>query len=205
MAKVLQRQGLTNYGGSGPVFAPIESWSCERNLIPDMKAAASRGNAAACSIRKNGAGHKPGSVVGSHPSRAGVTARLKQPTREPRGPRERSPIWPCSGWGLPCRRCCHRRGALLPHPFTLTIPKNGGLLSAALSVGSRRPGVTWHPALWSPDFPPPPAGGSGCLADSRPQYTAFGRPDAIGTSRARRRTLGPYRTHPPRSGWYKVG
>src|SRR5690606_11279768 len=31
----------------------------------------------------------------------------------------------------------------------------GGLLSVALSVGSRRPGVTWHPALWSPDFPPP--------------------------------------------------
>ena len=30
----------------------------------------------------------------------------------------------------------------------------GGLLSAALSVGFRPPGVTWHPALWSPDFPP---------------------------------------------------
>src|SRR5687767_1680609 len=29
----------------------------------------------------------------------------------------------------------------------------GGLFSVALSVGSRRPGVTWHPALWSPDFP----------------------------------------------------
>jgi len=25
----------------------------------------------------------------------------------------------------------------------------------ALSVGSRPPGVTWHPALRSPDFPPP--------------------------------------------------
>ena len=25
----------------------------------------------------------------------------------------------------------------------------------ALSVGSRLPGVTWHLALWSPDFPPP--------------------------------------------------
>ena len=30
----------------------------------------------------------------------------------------------------------------------------GGLLSVALAVGSRLPGVTWHPALWSPDFPP---------------------------------------------------
>jgi len=30
----------------------------------------------------------------------------------------------------------------------------GGLLSAALVVGLRRPGVTWHPTHWSPDFPP---------------------------------------------------
>src|SRR5262245_15150926 len=29
------------------------------------------------------------------------------------------PIWPCSRWGLPCRPCCHVRGALLPHRFTL--------------------------------------------------------------------------------------
>ena len=53
--------------------------------------------------------------------------------------------------------CCQPRGALLPHRFTLTGARRrlGGLLSAALSVGSRRPGVTWHLALWSPDFPPP--------------------------------------------------
>ena len=25
----------------------------------------------------------------------------------------------------------------------------------ALSVDSRPPGITWHPVLWSPDFPPP--------------------------------------------------
>src|SRR5262245_53929101 len=31
-------------------------------------------------------------------------------------------------------------------------------LSVALSVGSRRPGVTWHRALWSPDFPRHPFG-----------------------------------------------
>src|SRR5690606_37916745 len=30
------------------------------------------------------------------------------------------PIRSCSRWGLPCRRCYHRRGGLLPHPFTLT-------------------------------------------------------------------------------------
>ena len=33
--------------------------------------------------------------------------------------------------------------------------ETGGLLSAALVVGFTRPGVTWHPTLWSPDFPPP--------------------------------------------------
>ena len=71
------------------------------------------------------------------------------------GPHHRLPIWSCSRWGLPCHRCCHRRGALLPHHFTLTQPKPGGIFSVALSVGSRPPGVTWHLALRSPDFPPP--------------------------------------------------
>jgi hypothetical protein len=54
--------------------------------------------------------------------------------------------------------CCHRRGALLPHRFTLAGPVRdlGGLLSVALSVGSRPPGVTWHLIRRSPDFPPPP-------------------------------------------------
>ena len=42
----------------------------------------------------------------------------------------------------------------------------GGLFSVALSVGSRRPGVTWHLALWSPDFPPPRKRGSGYPANS---------------------------------------
>jgi hypothetical protein len=59
-------------------------------------------------------------------------------------------------------RCCHRRGALLPHRFTLTGTRTGflrpghlgGLLSVALSVGSRPPGVTWHLVHRSPDFPP---------------------------------------------------
>jgi len=31
---------------------------------------------------------------------------------------------------------------------------DGGLLSVALSVGLPPLGVTQHPALWSPDFPP---------------------------------------------------
>ncbi|MFT5038458.1 MAG: hypothetical protein ACI94L_001026 [Flavobacteriaceae bacterium] len=66
------------------------------------------------------------------------------------------PIWSCSEWGLPCHHCYQWRGALLPHPFTLACFREriiGGLLSAALSVGFRPPGVTWHSTLWSPDFP----------------------------------------------------
>ena len=50
----------------------------------------------------------------------------------------------------------HQCGALLPHLFTLTFYIiGGGIFSVALSVDSRPPGVTWHPVLWSPDFPPP--------------------------------------------------
>jgi hypothetical protein len=101
---------------------------------------------------------KPGSVVGNHSSGADVTGSLERPTRKRRGQRHRFPIWSCSGWGLPCHGCCQPRGALLPHHFTLTPkpdgPARGGILSVALSVGSRPPGVTWHPALRSPDFPP---------------------------------------------------
>ena len=107
---------------------------------------------------------KPGSVLNSHSSGTHVTVRLERPTRKParaapcrtRGA-ARSPIWSCSGWGLPCRLVYTRRGALLPHLFTLTprrVVRRGGIFSVALSVGSRPPGVTWHPALWSPDFPP---------------------------------------------------
>ena len=44
---------------------------------------------------------------------------------------------------------------LSPLPVLCLNKVIGGLLSAALVVGLRPPGVTWHPALWSPDFPPP--------------------------------------------------
>jgi hypothetical protein len=123
--------------------------------------------------------YKPGSVEGDHSSGTHVTVGLKQPTRKrarigavPHDdfrPKDRTswhrldgfPIWPCSRWGLPCRPCYQGRGALLPHRFTLTghygfrCSSLGGLLSVALSVGSRPPGVTWHLIRRSPDFPPP--------------------------------------------------
>ena len=59
-------------------------------------------------------------------------ARTGRPARtEP----DRVPIRCCSGWGLACHRCRHRRGELLPHHFTLASPD--GLrryLSVPLSV-----------------------------------------------------------------------
>jgi hypothetical protein len=93
-----------------------------------------------------------------HFSRRTVTRPLKQPTRDSNGAgRSVVPAWSCSRWGLPCDPRYRRPGALLPHPFTLTCAPFGvigGLLSVALSVGSRRPGVTRHLTLWSSDFPP---------------------------------------------------
>jgi hypothetical protein len=50
-----------------------------------------------------------------------------------RPPKPRAvPIRSCSRWGLPCRPRCRRRGALLPHLFTLT---------AAIRYAPRRYGL----------------------------------------------------------------
>jgi len=78
---------------------------------------------------------------------------LKQPTRKRRGPRHGFPIWSCSGWGLPCRFCYHKRGALLPHHFTLTS-LGWRYTFCCTGRGLAPPDVIWHPALRSPDFPP---------------------------------------------------
>jgi len=85
-------------------------------------------------------------------------------------------IWSCSMRGFACHRRYRRRGALLPHLFTLTrlrppgfgaagpLPrachagvrrtKAGGMFSVPLSVRLPCPGVTRRTALWSSDFPP---------------------------------------------------
>ena len=98
---------------------------------------------------------KPGSVVDSHSSRRIVTDTLKQPTRRHRGPRHCLPIWSCSRWGLPCRPVARLavRSYRTISPLPARLLRHRRYLSVALSVGSRRPGVTWHRALWSPDFP----------------------------------------------------
>ena len=112
---------------------------------------------------------KPGSVEGSHSSGTRVAARLVRPTRERRGPRLSLPYLVLLRVGftlppvLPPARCA------LTAPFHPCPRSAGGMFSVALSVGSRPPGVTWHPALRSPDFPPRrEMRRSGCPADSRP-------------------------------------
>ena len=56
----------------------------------------------------------------SHSSRPAVAGGLKQPTRERRGPRHRSPIWSCSRWGLPCRSVA--RLAVGSYPTVSPLP-----------------------------------------------------------------------------------
>ena len=101
---------------------------------------------------------KPGSVVGNHSSGTAVTGSLKRPTRKRRGQRHCLPIWSCSRWGLPSRSVLPPARCALTAPFHPYLAglatRPGGILSVALSVGSRPPGITWHLALWSPDFPP---------------------------------------------------
>jgi len=125
---------------------------------------------------------KPGSVEGNHSSGTRVAADLKRPTRR-RAQTGAAPSHRGLCWALPPYLALLQVGfavpSLLPRPrCAITAPFHpyrpvtglGGLLSVALSVGSRPPGVTWHPVCRSPDFPPPRtqhARSSDCLADSR--------------------------------------
>ncbi len=91
----------------------------------------------------------------------------------------------CSRWGLPCRFRYRSRGALLPHPFTMTVPKSGRLLSVALSLGSPPPALPAPSFARSPDFPRVPESTRG----RRPSDGS--RPSAIRRARERRRPAPP--------------
>ncbi len=74
------------------------------------------------------------------------------------------PYWSCSRWGLPCHPCHQGRGALLPHPFTLTCHTevwSGGLLSVALSLRSPSLAVNQHRISVEPGLSSPTQGGGG--------------------------------------------
>ena len=83
---------------------------------------------------------KPGSVVDNHSSRTYVTARLKQPTRPQRGPRQWGPIWSCSGWSLPCHELLPVARCALTAPFHpyLILNLRSGHRRFALCCTSRR-------------------------------------------------------------------
>ncbi len=121
--------------------------------------------------KKRKPAYKPGSVENSHSSRPEIALRLKQPTRTQRGPRHKGSylVLLQVGFTLPPLLPEARCALTAPfHPY-LYQPKLaiGGLLSAALSVGLRPPGITWHLALWSPDFPPLLKSSGDCPADFR--------------------------------------
>ena len=68
-----------------------------------------------------------------------------------------APTWSCSRWGLPCRSSCRERGALLPHPFTLTGGPFGVPVVYSLwhfPWGRPRRALPGTVFPWSPDFPP---------------------------------------------------
>ena len=67
-------------------------------------------------IKKESA-DKPGSVVDSHSSRPHVAARLKQPTRERRGPRHASLFGLAPGGVCRATRRCPRARCALTAPF----------------------------------------------------------------------------------------
>jgi len=89
---------------------------------------------------------KPNSVscrratANDHSSTPAIARRLQRPTRwrSPppkrkrlgRAARSRHPIWSCSVRGFACHRRYRRRGALLPHLFTLTHLRPRGLRRA---------------------------------------------------------------------------
>jgi hypothetical protein len=100
--------------------------------------------------------YKPGSVENNHSSRPAIARRLKQPTRFQRGTRHTKPYLVLLRVEFTLQPTV-TRGPVRSYHTLSPLPSvctSGGLLSAALVVGLRRPGVTWHPTLWSPDFPP---------------------------------------------------
>src|SRR6185295_13401645 len=106
----------------------------------------------------------------------------------------RLPIWYCSGWGLPSRHLLPRPRCALTAPFhpclILLAKAIGGLFSVALSIASRRPAVSRHPALRSPDFPPLANASGDCPADFTANYItqvlrSFARTRHLSAMRAR--------------------
>jgi hypothetical protein len=107
--------------------------------------------------------NKPSSVSGEpeadHFSGTAVTRSLKQPTRDSDGAGRASPLFGLAPGGV-CHAAPVASRAVVSYTTVspLPVPSRviGGLFSVALSVASRRPAVSRHPALRSSDFPQHP-------------------------------------------------
>ena len=134
------------------------------------------------------AAYKPGSVWPAasrrrdgHSSCTPVARRIKQPTRmtgpdRPKPSLRVIPTRSCSRWGLPCRFHRWKRGALLPHHFTLTAanPPWRSVLCGTVPEALRpRRTLSGTVCPWSPDFPPRPPFGIGAERPSG-RLTALG-------------------------------
>jgi hypothetical protein len=156
-----------------------------RNRKPDLPGSGTGGK----SVR---GGRKPGSVRGDEARRRGAAISLRRAfppalsdlyPRAPGGPpfprRRQSRLGVALLFGLAPGGVCHAatiaRRAVSSYLTISPLPPavaGGGVFSVALSSGSPPPGVTRHPALRSPDFPPVPADvGRGPAATWPPRTT----------------------------------
>ena len=102
---------------------------------------------------------KPGSVVDSHSSRPAIAHWLKQPTRVQYGPYLMNPYLALLRVEFTVPRTVTSRAVRSYRTLSpLPDPACAGHRRFALCCTGRGllhpPGVTWHLALWSPDFPP---------------------------------------------------
>ena len=115
---------------------------------------------------------KPDSVVNGHSSGNAVAGVLVRPTRNAGCRRHRHfcSVLLQTGFAMPFLSPKTRCALTAPfHPCRFP----GGLFSAALSIASRRPGITRRFALRSPDFPPAIRLQAAVCPARRKDYTTF--------------------------------
>ena len=111
-------------------------------------------------------GHSSGTLLAQPLQQPTRTADRRHPIRDFS---RAVPIRSCSRWGLPCRFRRRKRGALLPHRFTLAAAKRNaprrsvlcGTVPGPAPRGSSRRTLSGTVCPWSPDFPPRPPFGIG--------------------------------------------
>jgi len=119
-----------NPRADGAERGPVEGATCARTAGFDSRAPSLPRTGAQVKFRRGDLstrGRRPISRVLSrtaiHLGRASPRASSDRPgsrVGHTSGVSQCSPIWSCSGWGLPCHSRYRERGALLPHHFTLT-------------------------------------------------------------------------------------